>query len=63
MQNNLPEKYKETTKEMLTDVDYFRIYWNFDLVFLFSTVTSFCVLWFNLKTRHHKYTSYAHKND
>lgn len=45
------------------DIDYFRIYWNFDLVFLFSTIISFCVLWFNLKTRHFKYTSYAHKDE
>jgi putative effector of murein hydrolase len=63
MQYSLPEKYRKNTKTILMEVDYIRIYLNFDTVFLLSTLISFAILWFNLKTRHHKYSSYANKDD
>lgn len=46
-------------KNFLPEIDYLRIYWNFDVVFLISSVISFLMLWVNLKTRHFKYSSYA----
>lgn len=63
LQNNLPAKYKENMKNYLPQIDYESIYWNFDVVFLFSTIASFLILVVNLKTRHFKYTSYASDKD
>lgn len=63
LQNNLPNKYKENMKNYLPQIDYYRIYYNFDVVFLVSTIASFLVLLVNLKTRHFKYSSYASDKD
>jgi len=63
MQFNLPDKYKKNMKTFLPKIDVVRIFWNFDIVFLGSTVVSAVLLWVNLKVRDWKYANYIQKED
>ena len=61
MQFNLPEKFKGNLNKVTQGIDVLAVYWNFDFVFMLSTITSLLMLTINLKSRHLKYESLVDK--